>query len=96
MEEKKIMGMPANVALGLAYLVWPFAIVLLAVDKEMDKETRMDVVAGLILGAVATVLSFVCIGTIVYVYAVVLAIMKFMGKDVKPILAYDLAGKFVK
>ncbi|MBE5939535.1 MAG: hypothetical protein E7266_03970 [Lachnospiraceae bacterium] len=95
MEEKKIMGMPANVALGLSYLVWPFAIVCLCVDKEADRETKLDLVAAIILGAAATVLSFICIGTVIWVYAVVIAIMKFMGKDIKPILAYDLAGKFV-
>ncbi len=95
--EKKVMGMPANVALGLSYLFWPLAVIILIVDKELDRETKVDIVASLVLNVANYVSAIICIGPIIItVYIIVMAVFRFMGKDTKAILATDLAEKIVK
>lgn len=91
-----MLGMPANVALGLSYLFWPLAVIILLADKELTREDKVDLVACIILGAAAYILSFACIGVVIAIYSLVIAIFRFMGKDTKAILASDLAEKMVK
>ncbi len=94
--DKKMLGMPANVALGLSYLFWPLAVIILLADKELTREDKVDLVASIILGVVCVVLSAICIGTLLWIYALVIAIFRFTGKDTKVVLASDLAEKMVK
>ena len=94
--DNKMLGMPANVALGLSYLFWPLAVIILLADKELTREDKVDLVAAIILGAASYILSAICIGVVVAIYALVIAIFRFMGKDTKVVLVSDLAEKMVK
>ena len=64
MEEKKFLGMPKNVCLGLSWLAFPLAIVALAVDHEkMDKDDKKQFVSVFVaigvLIIIATIVSII-------------------------------------
>lgn len=64
MEEKKFLGMPKNVCLGLGWLLFPFAIVALAMEHEkMNREDKKQFVS--IFVAMGVFLCLITITTIV-------------------------------
>ena len=56
-ENKKYLGMEKNVCFGLSWVLFPFAIVTLAVEKELTLEEKRNLVSSIVVSACATIIS---------------------------------------
>ena len=56
-EEKKYLGMEKNVCFGLSWVLFPFAIVTLAVEKELTVEEKRNLVSSIVVAAIGTIIS---------------------------------------
>lgn len=95
MDKKYLKGsLNKNIAFGLAWLAWPFAIVLLILDKDtLTREEKVNIVS-IFVCAVACYIPVVCI--VAAVFVIIAMIKAFMGKEYNVPLASKLAEKFVK
>lgn len=106
--EKTFLGMKKNIDLGLSWLLFPFAIVTLAIENEkLTKEEKAEFICPLIVAGVGTILSmfswipyvgivFGILGLLVFLGSLVIAILFFAGKDFKVPFVFDIANSFVK
>lgn len=58
-ENKKYLGMEKNVCFGLSWVLFPFAIVTLAVEKELTLEEKRNLVSSIVVAACATIISII-------------------------------------
>jgi uncharacterized membrane protein len=78
----------------LGWLIWPIAlIVLLMEDKKSRPFLKYNAVQSLAVWIVAMVLSFICIGVVAIIYAIVLGIQAYQGKWVTVPVITDLCKK---
>ena len=56
-ENKKYLGMEKNVCFGLSWVLFPFAIVTLAVEKDLTTEEKRNLVSSIVVAACATIIS---------------------------------------
>lgn len=78
----------------LGWLIWPIAlIVLLMDDKKSRPFLKYNAVQALAVWIVAMVLSFICIGVVAIIYAIVLGIQAYQGKWVTVPVITDLCKK---
>lgn len=56
-ENKQYLGMEKNVCFGLSWVLFPFAIVTLAVEKELTLEEKRSLVSSIVVAAIATIIS---------------------------------------
>lgn len=56
-ENKKYLGMEKNVCFGLSWVLFPFAIVTLAVEKELTTEEKRNLVSSIVVAAIGTIIS---------------------------------------
>ncbi|MBP3387829.1 MAG: hypothetical protein J6L23_04755 [Clostridia bacterium] len=77
--ERKYLGMDKNVCFGLGYLIPLITLILLITDKELDVEEKRMCVDTLALGILGSILSAVCIGIVLVVFAIIAAVKRFQG-----------------
>ena len=108
MNDKKILGLNINIALGLSWLILPFGIVALAVDHEkMDEKEKQTwvstyVVEGALITYNSIVSSLALISSFfsllwlicipVIVFLVIAIVKAFKGEDYEFPIAYSFAG----
>ena len=100
MEQKKLLGMPTNVAFGLTWLCFIFGIVLLAIEHEkMEREEKLEVVScfvlvgfdiiiSVVIAILGAILSLVELQVIANVISIVVSLAFFALFIVKMILAF--------
>ncbi len=81
-EEKKYLGMPKNVCFGLSWVLFPFAIVTLAVEKELTVEEKKNLVSSLIvaalyiiIGIVSGIISGICVAAGIYNFSWIISLL---------------------
>ena len=93
MDKKYLKGnLNKNIAFGLAWLVWPLAVVMLILDKEvLEREEKKELITALVCSAAS------CIVGLVFIVNVIEAIKTFTNKETFEVpLASKLAEKFLK
>jgi len=75
----------------LSYIFSPLVgiIVLLLEEKKNRPFIRYNAVVSIVLGVVAILLSWACIGILVWIYAIVLGIQSYQGKVVEVPIVSD-------
>jgi uncharacterized membrane protein len=70
-------------ALSYVPIIWPFVaiIVLLMEDKKNRPYIKFHAVQALATGAAAVILSFLCIGFLIFLYMWYLAYLAYQGQD---------------
>ena len=78
--EKKYFSMDKNVCFGLCYMIWFFAVILLATDKELDIEEKRMCVDSFIIPFLSTILLPFCgLGIVFYIFWLIAIIKRFSG-----------------
>ena len=92
---EKVLGMEANVALGLGYLIPIISLIILIVEKNMGYHVKFHVLQSLFLNlAVYVIAALTCgFGSILGVYSLVVAIFMFIGRDHRVPVICDLVNK---
>ena len=95
MDKKYLNGkLEKNIAFGLSWLLWPFALVMLILDKEtLTREEKVTIVSVFVC-SVACYIPIV--GLVSAIFMIIAMIKAFMGQDYQVPLASKLAEKFVK
>jgi uncharacterized membrane protein len=72
-------------ALSYIPLIWPFVsiIVLLMEDKKARPFIKFNAIQALVMGAIAWITSFLCVGILVALYMFYLAYLAYQGQEVK-------------
>ena len=108
-EERKLIGLEPKIAIGLGILLWPIAVIVLCVEqKTMTRAEKAQLIQGLVIGVIMTILS--CFGFIpvvglilgiisllIFILIVFTAVKAFMGEYYEIPWAYKFSlDKFVK
>ena len=99
MENKYLKGnLDKNIAFGLSWLVWPFAVVLFILDKNTLTRDEKKTLLTIFVCAVFNCIPVVCVVSMIFV--IIAAIKAFMKQDYEvPVaskIADKLADKFLK
>ena len=71
--------------LGYLPIIWPIPAIIIFVmdDKKNRPYIKFNAVQAIVMGIIALVTSFLCIGILVWLYMLYLAYLSYQGEEVK-------------